>query len=151
MPGKVRTEIQLEGKTYFASPLTDKDIQELDLFVRQQFMKSVYETLPEDLPDSQKEMAVRQAQITCSRMTFMSGEGSRIISTVPGMTRLTWQMLQHNHPDLTVEDLHSMLLSPENIRKANEVFNEVNSPGKKSKKKPKQHQPKSPKKGKQKK
>lgn len=148
MPGKVRTEIKLDGETYFASPLSDKDIQELDLYVRQQFMSSVYDTLPKGLDQADKDHAIQQAQITCARMTFMSGEGSRIISTVPGMTRLTWQMLHHNHPDLTIEELYKKLMSPANINAVNEKFREVNSIGTK---KPKQHQPRSPKKRKRRK
>lgn len=145
MPGKVRTEIQLDGETYFASPLDDKDIQELDLFVQQQFMKSVYATMPEGLAGEDKDRAVALAQVTCSRMTFMSGEGARIIATVPGMTRLTWQMLHHNHPDLTVTELYAKLMNPKNIDEVNEKFREVNHlPTKKPKRN--QHQPKSPKK-----
>ena len=135
MPGKLKSAIKLNGKTYFASKLTDLDIQELDIFVRQSFMESVYSTLPKNLPSEDRDQAIAIAQVTCARMTFMSGEGSRIMGTIPGMTRLTWQMLHHNHPDLTVEEVHSMLTNPLNIDEANKTFREVHgvTKGKKQK------------------
>lgn len=133
MPGRIKNELKLGDKTYFITKLTDLDMQELDLYVKKQFVQSVYDTLPESLSAEERQFAIQQAQITAAGLTFMSGQGVKIMASVPGMTRLTWQLLHKEHPDLTIEELHDVLLDPANIEKVNASFAEVHHTGKKLK------------------
>lgn len=122
------TPFHLNGKTYQMSPLSDKDIAELDLWVQKQYMNTVYETAPAD--PVAREMHIRIGLDSAATLTWMSGKGKAILTTVAGMTRLLWQTLHKQHPDLKLEDLSADIADPNNLARFNQTFDEVNNQGK---------------------
>lgn len=115
-----------DGTTYQMSPLSDKDIAELDAWVQSRIICMARESLPEGATQSERDETLRVAMQTASSITWMSGQGAKLLATVPGWTRLVWQTIKRNHPDVTEEELSEHMFSPENIREVNRVFTEQN-------------------------
>lgn len=109
---------------YLMSPLQDRDIVELDNWVRMRYMQLVRESLRKDehATEEEKEREIKIAQREMQAMTWMSGQGARIMGTVEGMVRMVWTSARKNHPELKPEHLQSLMLSERNILEANQAF-----------------------------
>lgn len=115
-----------DGTVYQMSPLSDKDIAELDAWVQSRVIQMARASLSKDAPQSERDETLRIAMQTASSITWLSGQGAQILATVPGWTRLVWQAIKRNHPDVTEEELSAQMFSAENIREVNRVFTEQN-------------------------
>ena len=115
-----------DGTVYQMSPLSDKDIAELDAWVQSRVIQMARASLLKDAPQSERDETLRIAMQTASSITWLSGQGAQILATVPGWTRLVWQAIKRNHPDVTEEELSAQMFSAENIREVNRVFTEQN-------------------------
>jgi hypothetical protein len=117
--------IKLGDKLYDVSPLTDKDIAELDAYVRHVHIQTAIEASrgqDDRLTDKLINFAVMQA----SAITFMSPQGAAIIKSQDGVARILWHGLKHKHPDLTHEQVRKLMYDPSSIKEANRVFKELN-------------------------
>lgn len=126
--------IVIGGKTYQASPLSDKDLAELDNWVRADFIRTARQSLTPGMTSAERDetlsIAMREAQGLCA----FRGTGAKQLATLPGMIRLVWQSIKRNHPTTTEEELSALLLTPdkaaEAIAEANSVFAQLNMPEK---------------------
>jgi len=123
-----------DGTTFQMSPLTDRDIAELDLWVQARIVQIARASLNGE-PAEIREETLRLAMQTAAGASWMTGMGARIMATVPGMTRLVWQSIKRSHPEITEEEVGQHLFSPENIEHARETFDKLNLEGKKGVKK----------------
>jgi hypothetical protein len=117
--------IKLGSTVYNASPLTDKDIAELDAYVRFVHIQTAIDASkgqPPDMVDRLVNAAVGQA----SSITFMSPQGAAIIRSQDGVARILWHGLKHNHPELTHEQVRALMYDKTTIAEANRVFKELN-------------------------
>jgi len=117
--------IKLDGRVLDVSPLTDRDISELDAYVKHVHIQTAIDASlnqPDRIADKIISAAVQQA----SSITFMSAEGAAIIRSTDGVARILWHGLRHRHPDLTFEDVRKLIFNPRAISEANRVFNELN-------------------------
>jgi hypothetical protein len=110
------------------SPLDDRDLSELDLWLQARFINMAREAA-KGLPQDQREAEVTQAQITASSLTWMSGQGAKLMATVDGMARIVWQGAKHNHPDLSYEECRAKMFDPTNVEAANDLFAKLNVVG----------------------
>ena len=112
------------------SPLTDRDISELDEWVRARYIATARASL-EGVTGPDREETLRIAMDRAMALTWLSGEGLKLIATIDGTARLLWQSIYRSHPDLKYEDLRQLMLDPRNIANVNEAFKELNvGPGK---------------------
>ncbi len=127
----------LDGSTYQTSPLTDRDIDELDEYVRSQVLENAKKSAETDgtSPEMAK-LLISTALEKSVTVTWMSGIGAAMMATPAGMTRLVWQSLKKCHPGLTLEEVWkklldpgSMQMNPEAVRRANAAFAQANSVG----------------------
>ena len=109
------TTITLGGKELKMSPLTDKEIGILDRWVRARHIQVARESL-EGLSEEDKEMTMSIALQQASAMTFMSGPGAAVISTIDGWAQIMWCGIHKNHPEITPDELKGMLLDPVNLK-----------------------------------
>lgn len=110
-----------DGLEIALAPLNDKDMVELDQWIRSFFLEITLKDL-EKLPDRVQDRYIAQAQKQALGLTFMSGDGAKLMATVDGMTRLIWQMAKKENPKLTLPELRQRMLNPENIEAANRAF-----------------------------
>lgn len=116
----------VDGTVYQMSPLSDKDIAELDAWVQSRIICMARESLPVDATKIERDETLSIAIRIASSTTWMSGQGAKLLATVPGWTRLVWQTIKRNHPNVTEEELSEHMFSPENVREVNRVFTEQN-------------------------
>lgn len=124
--------LKIGSKTFQASPLSDKDLTELDNWVRADFIRTARKSLTPDMSTAEREetlsVAMRIAQTLCA----FRGSGARQLASVDGMIRLVWQSVKHNHPNVTEDELRALLLTPEAaaeaIAETNSVFAMLNMP-----------------------
>jgi hypothetical protein len=118
--------VTLGGKEYRFSPLTLIDIEELDNWVRKEYMTRVYSAIPDDATDKDRDQAMRIAQDKAVNLTWLSGQGAVFIASHRGMTKIAQLSLSKTHPELTVEKLRDLLASDPNAMR--EISNALRSP-----------------------
>jgi hypothetical protein len=64
---------------------------------------------------------------TAQNLTWLSGAGSQVMFSVEGMTRLTWQAIKRNHPNVTESEIAAQLFSAENVDAARVQFENLNT------------------------
>lgn len=118
------TPLSLNGKEYRASPLSDKDISELDEWVQTLTIRRAQAALTDSMSTAERQELLQVAIREASAMTWVGGHGARMLATVDGMSRLVWQMLKKEHRDLTPDFVRQELIkNPRgNIEEANRVF-----------------------------
>lgn len=119
----------VDGTEYRMSPLSDKDIEELDSWVQSEFLATARKAA-EGASEEEYERLMRVAMQEAMGLTWMSGPGAKRMATVYGMTRLCWQSVKRNHPDVTFDELRTKLFDPANIRRLREEFQRLNVPKK---------------------
>jgi len=117
-----------DGTEYQMSPLTDRDISELDEWVRVRFINLAMRSLPAETSEAERAAARMQATHEALTLTWMSGRGAQHMASVDGMTRLVWQSVKRNHPGVTEDELRRHLFSQENIAAVQLQFRRLNMP-----------------------
>lgn len=108
--------VTLNGRDYRFSPLTLEDIEELDNWVRSQYMRRVLGAIPKDADRADKELAMTIAQRTCVNLTWLSGQGAVMIASHAGAVKIAQLALAKRHPELTEDALKGIMRSdPEAI------------------------------------
>ena len=109
------SELRLAGKVFQLSPMTDEDIAYLDQWVQQRHIRIARKSLDENATDEQRDRTERIALEQASTMSFMSGIGARIISTIDGWSQIMYCGIRRNHPNVTAKELRDLLLDPDNL------------------------------------
>ena len=123
--------ITLNGTEYRFSPLTFNDIEELDNWVRHEYMRRVLSAMPEDATKADKEMAFSIAQARVVDITWLSGTGAKLIASVKGMVKIAQLSLQKRNPELTSDKLREIILAdPEAFSKMSDALRESAGPPK---------------------
>lgn len=116
-----RSPLRIGDRVYDASPLSDDGRDAMDAWVREKYTERLAPVL-NSLSGAALVEATSQMLRLMPTLTFVSREGSKFVGTIEGMTKLVYEMIRPNHPDVTYEQLLRDMGNPENIRKANEKF-----------------------------
>ena len=121
-----------EDKEFQASPFSDKDYDELNLWVQSQVVTIARRALNVQLDDEEissqqynDEMGI--AYVASSGVSLYTPQGSAIISTPQGIARIAWQMLKKRHPDLKYKSLLEPCKSIENQTTVLQTSNKLNA------------------------
>jgi hypothetical protein len=102
--------LKLDGVEYLMTPLDDKDIDELDNWLRSTTIQVAMEAC-KDFPESERRLVVSEAIKQARGMSFMSADGQKAMASVAGISRLAWQSLKKTHPELTPEIIQKKLMT----------------------------------------
>lgn len=114
------------GKQLWMSPLTDKDIAELDNWVRSYYLKTQRNSLGEDASEEDKIRVERIAQEVAVNLNWYQGLGMQIMAGVDGMTAIVYISAKKRHPEVTFDEIRALLLDPKNLNEANDKFESLN-------------------------
>jgi hypothetical protein len=107
--------MKIGNKTYQARALSDKDYDELHAYCRFKFIEEGKESI-NSMPltkESRQEMLTALLLASAS-VSFNSAEGSRIINlSNEGVSRVGWQMVKVNHPQLSIEEFTEEVVGDE--------------------------------------
>ena len=127
--------VTLDGKQYLLAALGDRDITELDLYVRSVYINNVRKSFTSDMSDNDKNREMDQAQLSAATLSAFSGTGAQILGSFNGVARLAWQSIKRNHPDIALDDFTSKLFdssinptnASDNLDGFNRAFKQANA------------------------
>lgn len=132
-------EVPLGGQLYRMSPLNDVDIAELDNWLKARVIRMARESLSPDADEADRRLTVESAIAYATTLTWMSGQGAKLMATLDGMAQIIWQSIKRHHPNVTPAEIRSKLLDPRSMEEAETAFgmlNRVDGQSKKKKKRP---------------
>lgn len=117
------------GLRLMMSPLTDRDIAELDHWVQANYLQ----TARRGLLTREDEVRLYPACVSrAAMMTWYGGDGLATITSVDGLAQLLYIGCRRNHPELTHETVRKLIttgngeIDEAQISEFNRVFNELN-------------------------
>lgn len=119
-------ELTLGDKTYVMSPLTDRDYSELDQYVQSRYIEAALRAAESFKSREMWDRVMTLAMQTAVGLSWSASPGVRVWGTLDGITRLIWQGVKRNMPEVTHEELRPLLVDQRNVEKANEFFKRVN-------------------------
>lgn len=120
-------DVTIDGKICRMSPLSDKDIAELDNWVRIRVIRLAKESLTGKETKEEREELLEVAFKHASKLTWL-GEGLEDTTSLEGVARLLWQTLKKHHPDLTVEYLAECIVEDKiDVDETMDVFDLLHS------------------------
>lgn len=120
--------IHLGDKVLLLTPLTDKDIEEINNWFRAEFVKIARMSFDDSMTQDERAEVLQCAMREARESHWMSASGERVIKTPEGMARVLWQSFKKEHPSLTVEEVRELIMTPGNLEMALTVWREVNVP-----------------------
>lgn len=108
--------------------LNDRDIDELDEWVRGEFITQVRMSHRSDpgITDEEREREMAIAIKHASLLSWVEGEGKSMMATPKGMARIIYQHAI-NKSELSMEELKTAMFDPSNVQEVNRVCEYVNS------------------------
>jgi hypothetical protein len=117
---------QFVERTFFASDFSDRDVTELDEWVRTQYIRTARQSLTPDMDEADRKETIGIALEAAAGLTWTSPRGIRMVNTPAGWTQITWRFLRRNHPEITIDRVQSLLLNPQNRQEAEQVLERIN-------------------------
>ena len=111
-------------KDYVFARLTDQDIGLLDAWVRKRFVQTVRASFDDTMSREEKHMELQIAHERAATLDWLSPHGARLSASVEGMAYLSWVALHKNHPEVTLEEMRSMMVDERNIDAVSEALEE---------------------------
>ena len=115
-----------DGTSYLMSPLTDRDISELDEWLQVRYIQLAVSSLgPKATLEERNEVRLQAAE-AASSLTWLSGRGASVMASIDGVTRMLWQSIKREHPTVTEQELRKHMYAPENIAAVRDRFERLN-------------------------
>lgn len=108
------------------TPLSALDIEEINNWFRSELIRLARLSLDSSMTQAERDEVLSVAMRESQRSHWMSAEGQRIVKTPAGLARVMWQSFKHRHPDLTVAEVQTLLMNPDNMAVVNATFKEAN-------------------------
>lgn len=104
--------VTLGGEELLVNRLTDRDISELNEWVRAEFIKMARLSLSGITDKLEREETLRLAMSEAAGISWMSGRGAQMMATPDGLARIIWQGCKDNHPTFPYEFVRSLMMKP---------------------------------------
>lgn len=128
-----------DGTTLRFTPLTDKDTEEIDEWLRSRIIEMARGTFTASTSAADRAELLAVAMKQATKTTYTTFDGIEMLATIPGITFICWLSVRRDHPEITIADLRKHFTDDEsgthNVALTNDAFNHVNfSAGKTPKK-----------------
>jgi|SRR6185437_6117870 len=126
--------LTLKGVDYNISPLSDRDWDELNNWLRSRLIKIARNSLTPDMDQESRDEVVGAAVREASKIDLMTGRGLRELSGPEGQCRMLYQSLKREHPRMTAEQCKKLLFRDdgkpdgESIKEFARIFSDLNMP-----------------------
>jgi hypothetical protein len=118
-------EVQLGENFYRMSPLTDRDLEELDNWLRVRIIRLARRST-EGLSEKEATATMNQAFAFASKLSWTSDEGASLMATRDGVAKVLFQGIHANHPEVTEAQVYAALVEPGTVRAAMDVWRLLN-------------------------
>lgn len=114
-------------REYQTRPLSDGDMDEINAWLRSEYLRRIEEGLKGVQNPKVADLMLDRALSTVTTIDFLdNGPGSKMVGTVDGLSRLLWQSMREDHPELTHERLKLILMQPENVKRGQRHWIQTN-------------------------
>lgn len=120
------TYVTLGDKNYRMSPLSDKDYEEINNWIRSSYLQMVRQSFTPDMLPAQRQEEIAVAQETARGLNMLSMHGKSVMSTPEGVSLLVWLGIKRNHPDVPLDEISPHFLDPQKITEVMERWRDVN-------------------------
>jgi hypothetical protein len=118
--------INLAGRQYMLAPLRDVDYGTFQAFIQDRIIEIAARQIGK-LPPAAADALLDKAMKLAARVTASSPEAFAAMNTVDGAAMLTWLGLRGNHPDMTFEQVRTLLLDPKTMEEAMRKVDQLNA------------------------
>jgi hypothetical protein len=120
--------IVLSGEQYRMTPLTDRDIEELNNWLRGSFIRMARAAITDDMSQRERDEVITIALREARRLSWMEGYGAELMASgIDGMARVIWQSLQRHHAgEITHEQVAAALMDPATLEESTLIWQELN-------------------------
>lgn len=117
--------VKIGTRSFRMSPLQDKDYGEFEAWVQDRHIDLFKRNLS-GLDDGERQRQLDRAFDRAAEIGIQSDEAMSAMCTVDGVSKLIWMSVRREHPDVTEDEVISLMTSPENIRQALDAIDNVN-------------------------
>lgn len=112
-------EVTINQRVFIMSPITDKDVGELNNWLRGRMLSAARASIPEGSPDEEKIMD--QAMRSALKMDWMANR--HLMTSPEHLLRMLWQLMRKEQPNLTSEEFSRELLAdPAALTRCRDTF-----------------------------
>jgi hypothetical protein len=115
------------GKDYLFTPLSDKDFDTLDEWLQAKYVENGMKGIPEEWPEEKQNAVINAIVKESLKITFLTQGGLELLSTLQGMTFVSWLSLRKEQPTLTLDQVRELLILDKNLKLVNQAFRKVNA------------------------
>lgn len=118
-------EVKIGGRKFRMSPLRDRDYGEFEAWVQDRSIDLVKRNL-NGLNEVDRQRQLDRAFDAAAQIGIHSDEALAAMCTIDGVSKLVWMGLRREHPDVTEDEVTSLLTSPEHVKQALDEVDRVN-------------------------
>lgn len=96
--------VEIDGKQYHVSPLSDREWAELDLWCQGRVIQIARASLPSDASEEDRRQTMAAAFENAAQRSWAK-DGVRAVQTRPGLSQFVWRLLHRRHPELTLDEV----------------------------------------------
>lgn len=114
-------------REYQGRPLSDGDMDELNCWLRSEFIRRAEQSLSGISDESLRYRILQGSVREAVKIDFMDGSiGTEMVGGIDGLSRLLWQSLREDQPKLTHEGVKRMLMRDENTKRGERFWTRLN-------------------------
>lgn len=114
-------EVTINGAVYVMTPLCDRDIEELNVWLRSKIISAARASLPPGSPQVLEDKTMAQAMRIATTIDWM--QNPEMLESPENILRLIWQLMRKRHPDLDSEFFTRQLLEdPDSLVRCRDLF-----------------------------
>jgi len=115
-----------DGTEYSLSPLTDKEIDEIDLWLQGHIIEIARRSLSPTASLAEREETLSLAMREASSYSMLNMKGIKALSNIQGMAHICYVSLLRRHPNIKKDYLRELLQNPDDLETLNIAFEKVN-------------------------
>lgn len=109
------------------SPLTDRDIGELNNWVKGRIIQAARASFTPETTERERRETIDSAMALAATSSCTEGVGLQMMAgTFDGWAHVLWTGLKHNHPDLKPDEVRAWINDPHVLEEARVEFDRIN-------------------------
>lgn len=119
--------VTIGEREYMMSPLSDRDIEEVNNWLRATYIQMARASITPDMTAAQREETLAVAMREARQINWYDRDsGGRLMQDLGGVSRVFWQSLKKRHPDLTHDEVRAWCVDPVTVQSLVTVWKELN-------------------------
>lgn len=111
--------VTLAGKKYRLTPLKQREWGEFERWLKDSYLELAKRNV-RGMEGEDRDLLLKHAFDRAALITFQSSEAINAMETFDGAVKLVWLSLRAEHPDLTEENVATLLLDPKTLEQVME-------------------------------